>query len=260
MMFDYWQQQAEKPLFPDILWSRPQQRSMAGRLAIIGGHGGGFAAVAHAYGVATEAGIGTVRAILPDSVKRQVNANVNTYVVQSNTSGGFSRDAFNDFRAACSWADVCLLIGDNGRNPETAMVFERLLGDSNKQLVITRDSVDLLRLVSSAVCERPNTTLIVSFAQLQKLFRAIYFPKLLVFSMQLAQLVETLHKFTMSYPTAVVTYHQNYLVIAHDGRVVTSQLAEPMMIWRGTIAARAATYLCWTPHKPLESITTSLIK
>ena len=49
----YWHKQTvEKPLFPDILWSRPQNKRQAGKLLIVGGHAESFAAVGEAYAAA----------------------------------------------------------------------------------------------------------------------------------------------------------------------------------------------------------------
>ncbi len=89
--------------------------------------------------------------------------------------------------------------------------------------------------------------------------QSVYYPKILSFSMQLMQLVETLHKFTITYPIGLVTFHQNQLIIAKGGEVVTQEFDDPMMIWRGTTATRAACYLLWEPKKPLEAITASIL-
>lgn len=261
MEHHFWQKQTQnKPLFPNIEWSRPEQKTQAGKLAVIGGNKLGFAAVGEAYTVATTLKTGHVRVILPDDLKRSIPAVItDTYYVASNPSGGFSRQALPDLLAACAWADVCLLIGDSGRNSETAVAFETLLDGYSGHLVITRDAVDLLRPVSEKLVNRQRTTVIISFAQLQKLLRSLYYPKILSFAMQLMQLVETLHKFTITYPVTIVTFHQNQLLIAHGGNVVTQELADPMTIWRGTTATKAACYLLWTPDKPLDAIATSIM-
>lgn len=257
----YWLKQTlDKPLFPDIEWSRPEQKSRAGKLAIIGGNKLGFVAVGEAYNTATALGAGQVRAILPEALKKTIPAVITgTLFVPSNQSGGFSREALPELNAACAWADVCLLVGDAGRNSETAIALETMLGSFTGHLVITRDAVDLLRPAAQKMIDRPKTTLVVSFAQLQKLFQSVYYPKILSFSMQLMQLVESLHKFTTTYPVTIVTFHQSHIIVAHDGQVSTSPFDEPMMIWRGTTATRAACYLLWTPEKPFETITTSII-
>ena len=58
----YWQRQEPgEPLFPDLLWSRPENRQFAGKLLIMGGNAHGFAAPAEAYAHAEKAGIGVAR-------------------------------------------------------------------------------------------------------------------------------------------------------------------------------------------------------
>lgn len=257
-MHSYWRKQSStKPLFPEIEWNKPEQRSYAGKLAVIGGNKLGFVAIRDAYEVATELGAGQVRAVLPDALKRTIPPSVTDAIfVPSNPSGGFSREALPEFQAACAWADLCLLIGDAGRNSETAMSFEALL-ESDSRVVITRDAVDLLMPAMGRFVDRENTTLVISFAQLQKIFQSVYYPKIISFSMQLLQVVETLHKFTITYPVTIVTFHQNQLILARDGQVITQEFDQPMAIWRGITATRAATYLLWNPTKPLEAIAAS---
>src|SRR5690606_2345051 len=58
---DYWRRQTPgEPLFPDVLWSRPEQKTTAGKLLVIGGNLHAFAAPAEAYNEAEKAGVGTV--------------------------------------------------------------------------------------------------------------------------------------------------------------------------------------------------------
>ncbi len=256
----YWlTQTAETPLFPDIEWNRPEQRSRAGKLTIIGGNTHGFVAVATAYQDALGLGVGQVRAVLPDTLRSAIPASIlDTVYVPSTASGSMSRDAEALVDASLAWSDHTLLIGDAGRNSETAIVYEALLATSTP-LTITRDALDLLKIAAPKMVDRPMTTLVLSFAQLQKLFQTVYYPKMLGFSMQLSLLAETLHKFTVSYPCSLVTFHQNHLIIAHDGQVVTQEFDNPMLIWRGTVATHAACYQLWTPHKPLEAIAASII-
>ena len=258
----FWQKQASTQLlFPDVEWNRPEQRSHAGRLAILGGNKLGFMAVSEAYEAATALGAGQVRAVLPDVLKKAVPAHITDAIfLASNISGGFSKEAHAELMAAATWADALLLVGDMGRNSETAMLIEQLLDDYAGQLVVTRDAVELLKPVANRVVEREKTTLVLSFAQLQKLFQSVYYPRILSFSMQLMQLVDALHKFTITYPATLVTFHHNQLIVAHGGRVVSQEFDEPMHIWRGLTAARAATYLLWNTTAPLEAIATSFQK
>ncbi len=60
------------PLFPELLWSRPENRLHAGKLLIIGGNLHGFAAPATAFSAASKAGIGSQRVLLPDAIRKVV--------------------------------------------------------------------------------------------------------------------------------------------------------------------------------------------
>lgn len=260
-MHDYWkQQQPTKPLFPDIEWSKPEQKTSRGRLGIIGGNKLGFAGVAESYSTALNTGAGEVRVLLPDCLRKSIPPSMTDVIfAPCNPSGSLSRDALPDLTALGTWASCLLLAGDAGRNSETAIAYSDLIRSYTGQLVITRDAVDLVKNDSEALVNRPNTTLIVSFAQLQKMFQAVYYPKMLTFSMQLLQLVEAVHKFTVTYPVTIAVLHRDTLVVAHDGEVVTTKWETPLAIWRGITAARAATYLMWTPSQPLQAIATSLV-
>ena len=257
----YWRTQTTtKPLFPDIEWAKPEQRSQAGRLGIIGGNKLGFAGVAEAYSRAFTAGIGEVRVLLPDVLKKSIPpAITDTVFAASNPSGSLSKDAAPELNALGAWATGILLIGDAGRNSETAILYEDFLRTYDGPLTVTRDAVDLVKNSAQALVERPNTLLVISFAQLQKLFQSVYYPKILTFSMQLAQLVDALHKFTITYPVTIAVLHKDHLVVAYNGQITTTEWGNAMAIWRGSVATVAACYALWHPAKPLEAVTAGII-
>ncbi len=257
----YWlKQTAEKPLYPDIEWSKPEQRSQAGSLGIIGGNKLGFAGVAEAYGTALSSGVGHVKVLLPDALQKTIPTSItDTIFSPTNPSGSLAKDAENDLKALAAWANGVLMIGDAGRNSETAILYEHFLTDYTGQLTLTRDAVDLIKNGSQTLVERPNTLLVVSFAQLQKLFQNVYYPKMLTFSMQLTSLVDAVHKFTLTYPVTIAVLHKDYLVVASDGEVTSTEWGSPMAIWRGQVATKAACYWLWNPSFPLKAITASLV-
>ncbi len=260
MNFDFWLKQTSgKPLFPDIEWQKPEQKNLAGKLLIIGGNKLGFAAVAQAYTDALKAGIGECRVILPDSLKPVVDSQAfDCLFVPSNPSGGMSKDGMDTILAGVAWADGILLIGDTGRNSETAITLEAMLAKTDKLCLVTRDAVDLLRASAKQLIERNNTVLIVTLAQLQKLFQAVYYPKTILFSMQLTTLAETLHKFTVTYPATIVVFHQNQLLVAKDGQVSSTPWEEPLLIWRGSVASKAAVYAVQHHAKLFQALTASM--
>lgn len=262
MEYSYWLKQTnEKPLFPNIEWSKPEQRSQAGKLGIIGGNKLGFASVAESYSTALKTGVGEVKILLPDNLKKSIPSSITDVIFgKSNPSGSLAKESINEMLTLGQWATGLLLIGDAGRNSETAILYEEFVRGYEGPLVITRDAIDLLKNSSMELVERQNTLIIASFAQLQKIFQSVYYPKILTFSMQLTNLVEALHKFTVTYPICISVFHQENIIIAKDGQVVSTPYLDPMKIWRGTTATNAAVYWLWNLSKPLESVATSLLK
>lgn len=259
--FDYWQKQdPDKPLFPDILWNKPEQKTLAGKIGIVGGSKSGFAGVAESYSTSLKTGIGEAKVILPDPLRKIIpKGTLEALYVEAESSGGLSKEAMPEIRALASSVDTLLLPGDLGKNSETAILIEDLLARTDKWTVLTRDAIDLLRESSPTLVERDKTLLVASFAQIQKLLQHTYYPKMLTFNMHLAQFVDTLHKFTITYPVTLVSLHQENIVIAHNGEVVTMPWSNAMAIWRGQLAAKMACFITWNPSKPLEGLATSLI-
>ena len=178
MDYSYWKKQTgATPLFPDIEWSKPENKGMAGKLGIIGGNKLGFAGVAEAYSVALGVGVGTIRVLLPDALKKTIPAAITDAVfAPTNPSGSLNKDALAEMNAMSSWADEVLLIGDAGRSSETAILYEQFIEKYQGQLVLTRDAIDLVKNSAELLVERPKTVLVASFAQLQKIFLAVYYP------------------------------------------------------------------------------------
>lgn len=261
MDLSYWKKQKPSvPLFPDIEWNKPERRDQAGKLAIIGGNKLGFAAVAESYQTALDIGAGNVRVLLPDVLKKTIPSSITDALFAPTTpSGSLAKNASSELRALGEWADEVLLIGDAGRNSETAILYEEFVANYSGPLTVTRDAIDLIKNNPGLLAERPDTLLVASFAQVQKLFQGIYYPKMLTFNMQLLQLVEALHKFTITYPCAIVTLHKDIIIIASGGEVVTEEWTQPMAIWRGSVATKAAAYWLWNLTQVLPATSMSLI-
>lgn len=258
-MENFWQKQdAKKPLFSDVLWSKPERKSAAGRVAIIGGSAQGFAAVAHAYEISRKVGAGAVRVILPAAIKNKIPPTLDAIFAPSNRSGGFSRDALADFRAAADFADVLLLVGDFSKNSETAAVLENFLSQIREQntqnaanaapkIIVCRDAVDLLLGDTKNLLTMENLSFVVSLNQLQKITRGVFYPRVVTFSQGPRQIAETLHKFTISFSAGILLWYRDNLFAAQNGRVASQDFAAPLRVWNGEIAARVATWWNFSP-------------
>ncbi len=258
----YWVSQSkDKPLFPELEWSRPENRLHAGKLLVIGGNLHGFAAPAEAYGYAERARAGTVRALLPDSIRKIVGIILPEahFAPSTRTSGSFGQKALADFLESAAWADGVLVAGDLGRNSETAILLEAFLGKHSGQVTLAKDAVDYAASAPQSVLERPDTLLVLSFAQLQRLAVAAKYPEPVKFSMDLLHLAEWLHNFTAAHSPSIVVKHLNHILVAINGQVSSTVLAEDTPIWRIRTAATASVWWMQNPSRPFDAITASLV-
>lgn len=259
MAISYWHKQtAEKPLFPEILWSRPETKRGAGKLAVIGGNAHGFGAPGIAWNAANEGGAGTVRVLLPDAIRKTVRQMLpEAGFAPSNPSGGFSRKALADCLDLAGWSDAVLLAGDFGRNSETAILLEDFIGKYTGRLTITQDAFDYFKTTPRLLTERVDTLLVISLSQLQKLFINLPSIRPITYSMSELQLVEALHELTSESPVCIVVKHHDVVFAAADSEVVSSELADK--VWRVRTAARTSVFWLQNPGKRFEAITSALI-
>jgi hypothetical protein len=259
-MHDYWQKQTvDKPLFPDLLWSRPENRNQAGKLLIVGGNAHGFAAAGEAYAAATEAGIGTARVLLPDSLQPTVGKVLEAgEYAPSTPSGSFSRRALGELLAMSAWADGVLLAGDFGRNSETSVLLEHFPTKYEGQLTLTKDAVDYFSKSPATLLARDDTALVLSFAQLQKTAMGAGYQHAFTFEMDLVRLVSTLHDFTTRFRTLIITKHLDTICTAYGGRVSTTKLDKDAPTWRVRTASYASVWCLQNPGRPFEAATTAV--
>lgn len=255
-----WHKQTDKPLFPALDWNKPERRDQAGKLLIIGGDIHNLGAPALAYDIVKQTGIGDTRVILPSKARSLLPKELqNEFIfLPSTVSGELSIEGENELLEFTAWADSILLPGDSGRNSQTAILFQNLLATYNERVIITRDAFDLLNNSVDQLLERPRTTLVVSFAQLQKLVKNFNEKIALTFTMDLVKMVEYLQNFTNRVNADIITFHHNQYIAASNGVVSTTKLTQPANqppTWRVQAASIAACYQTWNPNHPFEALT-----
>lgn len=256
-----WQKQtAGKPLFPDLLWSRPENRAHAGKLLIAGGNAHGFAAPAEAYQAAVRAGIGAARVLLPDSLQKTVGRvfEAGEYA-PSTPSGSFGQRTLSELCAMAAWADGVLLAGDMGRNSETAIMLEQFVQKYTGQLTITQDALDYFTKSSNPLTSRSDTLIVASFAQLQKIAIGARFTTPFTYDMDFLKVIEALQTFSEQYHLHVMVKHSDNIFVAVNGQVSATKSSEDQLVWRVNTAAAAATWWLQNPTRPYEALTTSLL-
>ncbi|MBI5906578.1 hypothetical protein HY857_00815 [Candidatus Saccharibacteria bacterium] len=249
-----WLRQTDKPLFEDLLWSRPENRRHAGKLLIVGGHTNAFTAPSGAYEAALKAGVGAIRVMLPDSTYKLLGKSfAEAEFAPSTPSGSFSRQALAQLLENAGWADGVLLAGDLGHNSETAILLDSFIDKYHGQVTFSGDGLDYFLRLHSPILERSNTLIVAAFSQLQKLAKDNKAELNLKNSMNLHELVLRLGEWTKSTQACFISDHQDQIVVAVDGRVSTTPGEAAM----GQLSAYAATWWLQQPAKPFEALTSA---
>jgi hypothetical protein len=251
-------QTPNKPLFGDLLWSRPENRRNAGKLLIVGGNTHSVAAPGMAYSAAEKAGAGTIRVLLPQATKKVVGRVFPAAEFTPSTpSGSFSREALAQLLEGAEWADGVLLAGDFGRNSETAILLELFAAKYKGQLTASQDGLDYFLNKKSLLFERANSLAVINFGKLQKLAQNNRSQPPIKYSMNLRQLVEVLSEWTRETNISLVTTHAEQFVIAAENKISTTPMPEESN-WQVELAAYASVWLMQQPNKPFEVLTTSI--
>lgn len=256
----YWKKQA-KPLYPDLVWNIPERKT--GRVTIIGGNLQGFSAIIRISEFMNQNfPFSTLTTILPETLRNKLPKLPGVKFALSTSNGSFAKSAL--LQTVFDSSDAVLLAGDLSRNSETAIALNDVIHSKTKiPLVLARDSVDLLAPEGTSWLPRPQTFIVASMLQLQKLFRSVYYPRMILLSQPLLQVLETLHKFTLTYPVTILTFHQGNIIVAYDGQVSTTHLTDteysPIGLWSGQLAARTLALNLYNPNKPFEATTAAIL-
>ena len=251
---DYFKKYDENP-FGDLRWNIPERKQ--GTVAIVGGNAQNFRTpIKIAEWMTTSYPIESVRVVLPNALENKLPPLPNLTFLSSTESGSFSKA--DEIASTLEAADFNLIIGDLSRNAVTAKAVGEVCKKVSRPLMITRDAVDLLiSEINEATLMNGTLILVASMAQLQKLFRAVYYPKMLTMTQPLPQIVEALHKFTLSYPVKIVTLFNNQVLLAENGKVAAVPLEKtgysPLTIWGGEFASKILIYSLFNPSAFMKS-------
>jgi len=256
-----WQkQEASKPLFDELLWSRPEQKSQAGKLLVVGGNAHAIAAPSEAFALALKHGIGEVKAVMPDKTRKLLGPKipVDIELVASTPSGSFSTKAEQQVKSYMAWADATLFAGDIGRNSETAILLETVASKMPKLQIYTRDAADYFNASVKTVLDRPDTLLVISLAQLQKYCHSIGWPAAVTFDMGVGPLCTLLQELTSVHKASIIVQYFASIIVAVDGEIVVTKLPSEPKSWRLKTATAASVWWLQNQTQPLKAIATAI--
>ena len=253
----YWHKQAaDQPLFGDIIWNKPEQRALAGKLAVIGGNAHGFSAVFQAVATSQKAGIGTQRIVVPDILKRTLfKLWPEVEYAPSNKSGGFAVRALPNWLELANWSDGVMIAGDLGRNSETDMLLERFLEEYHGILTLAGDSVILIQNTPQTSMANAQILIAADLPRLQHLLTAVRYPTAIRLEMPLTQLVDLLHGFSLAYPFSLITQQDGQIILARHGQISTTPMKSASLM---QAAAAATVWRLQQPHQDFAAMTSAV--
>lgn len=251
---DYFQKIEQKPT-PDLTWNIPETKK--GSICVVGGNAQSFRAEVKVSEFLTgKYPVETVTTVLPDALRGQLPDLPNLVFVGSTESGSLADGGA--VGGALSGAEFSIVLGDLSKNSITGKMCVEVVGGATRPVLVTRDTVDALaEHQPERTLMNEQVVLFASMPQLIKIFRAVYYPKMLLLSQSLVQVVDALHKFTLSYPVKIVTLHSGQILMAENGVVRAVPLDKsgytPINFWQGELAAKIAVLNLYNPGNFLDA-------
>lgn len=236
--------------FSDLKWNIPERKQ--GRVNVIGGNSQNFRTeVKIAEFLNDKYPLEAVNVVMPDALKNKLPPLPNFVFLPSVEAGSLAES--QELNDAFNVADFNLVLGDLSKNSVTGRAVAGACRFAEKMTLITRDAVDLVAENNpERLLMNEHLIIMASVAQLQKLLRAVYYPKMLLMSQSLVQVADVLHKFTLSYPVSIVTLHNGQILIAENGIVKAVALENsgysPIMLWNGELAAKIMALNLYNPN------------
>ena len=220
-------QSVDKPLFDSLLWSRPENKQFAGKVAIIGGNLHGFAKTVNSYQLLLDAGLGQVTVLLPKPIQKIIG-HISTDLVfcPSTDSGSFGSESLDSLLDYSAPSDGIFLSGELSSNSETLIVFEKLISRILQPIIITDDSIDLILHLDLSIANRQNMIYIGALDKIQKLATKLKYPVPITSSIVLSNLVEIVQKISAEYKISLATIHEGFVVVSSNGQVSTTKIED----------------------------------
>lgn len=253
---DYWQKQTDKPLFEELIWSRPENKRYAGKLLVVGGHAGEFSHVAAAYQAAEKAGTGHIRVLLPQSLERLASMMPEVEFAPANKSGSFAKNALASWFDASEWADHVLFAGDFGKNSETTTIIDDFLLRGAKPTTLNLNSLSSIAINLEQLIKM-QVTLVIDRTMLQKIGTAIGLTVPIKSTTPMEQLAGIIHQVSQGNRSNLVIKDEEVIWTAAGGNVVSTKSKQ---IDNTKLSAACAVWLMQNSNKPLKALATACYK
>ncbi len=248
--------QDSSPVFPDVLWSKPERKDQAGHLLIIGGHSESITPILESYALASSLGAGKISVAIPEALKKSMPGGPDIIYCDSTTSGSLSKDALPILLQAAQETDMILLPGAMSNNSQSFQLLERLLEKIGKPLVVSGDSLHALLNIKGAL-DNPDICAVLNPSQLQHLVKKSGGTTAYTSGASLMQMQQILHDITGK--GSLLALHNKDIWTSTQGRVSKTKRADHIgeFTWQVPTATACAVYWMHNPDLPFEAFTTA---
>jgi NAD(P)H-hydrate repair Nnr-like enzyme with NAD(P)H-hydrate dehydratase domain len=245
----YWKQQRDKPLYPDLLWSKPVTKRGAGKLLIIGGSSAGFSVVARSFAGSSAAGAGHVRAVVPDSLRKITHGFDFIEYAPSNPSGGFAKTSLAELLELAGWSDGVLIAGDLGKNSETSLLIEQFMQTCPKTMIIATNALTTITLDASDILSSDQRVVMFTHRDIQNAARELKVLQPITSTQAPPQFAQSLKEVSESCRSFVMVVDNQTLWVTHQGEVISTTSSQ-----NENIAPLAAVWALQNPTKIKEAL------
>lgn len=246
-------QDPKNPLYPNLIWSKPENVSTLGNILLIGGNQYDFKNLATIYTSLSSLRIKNIKLVLPNILKKtlRLDSTIAEYL-DSTPSGSLARKGLDNLLAFSSWADLIIIGGDLGKNAETRLLIEEFVSKNSKPLIYTQDSYFINPKANNLFVH------INSLSYHQKFFNDIKSERFIKQKASLIQTIQSFHEISKTFPQALLTINENNVILSYDKKTVLTPILCPEKDILNKLVSQTAFYLAAFKDKTYPAICTAI--
>lgn len=248
--------QSDKPLFPELLWSRPTLRSRGGRLLIVGGHKHEFSLVQDIYQVAEAAGVGEAQAALPDTLQRLVGGGTFGHFLPATSAGSLGKAALGELLQISEDYDALIVGANLTNNSETGIMIESLVSETEQLAVITEETINTLKFHPEVITGNPKALVVTTMNGLFALANHHHMPLAIKPNSGLMGKLKIIQQLIDISRCNYVIFDQE-VIVASEGEMSVTQLQTSLSEHAGVMIGLASTFWLQNRQRPFAALTTA---
>jgi len=245
------EKQSDKPLYEDILWSRPVRRTA--RILLVGGHRDGFSKLQKVYTGFTDAQVAECHLAVPDKLSKLVGSLEGVSLLASNPSGSIARDGLSELIRLADQSDLVSLGPDLSNNSETTLVMQRLITETRASIVIPPQSAEQLLSEAGEWKTKENLLLFINHKQLYRLATKLVVDTTIPLNVTNEAISEIALAVSKVYVPSLVILMTDSIIVAKSGKVSITKVKTDNI---GTIVGLLGTFWLQNELKQYEALTT----